>query len=618
MDDTRGDERQPFDAKPGQTDDLATHRLPVAEFERICGGAVTEATMVLLEKTQYSQRKLALRALLERLEDTPGVVGVPVSPDHAWQILAKAERRDPAALAEILLYPPVGVWLTRALHHTHPDRSGAQTWPELGYLQLIVAAAAVRCDIECTIQVPVRHGVIALPTLGQVRLPTDFPIGLAEVRCAARSVRVLACDEVVAVDFQQGIATSAFSPTKRYRHTSRGLTLAAPIEDQDPYRGFGSPQAPAELDQTDLAEWRKMLDEAWDVLTVWHPELARELSAGLRTLVPIRRDLGIVGASSPAAFGGIVLSATGSAVELAETLSHELQHSKLNGLLGVVTLAADDGGCRFYAPWRDDPRPLTGLLHGIYAFTGGVEFMRVQRNASREPDVRRIDFAFAQRRHQLRQAINLLAGTDALTEHGRRLVAVADQRLTVCERPSVPSDLTRLVELITADHHALWRLNVVRPDPVAVRSMCAAWLDGAPAPDLTAGPDQVISDQDRALPGHRRSLLRTKALDPELFARQTQRPAALTGTTPRADAALCAGDADVSAMGYHDRLRTDPNDREAWVGLGLALHEQGRTGPAGALLRSPELTFAAHQRVHAVSGEAPDPIAFAGWVAGTS
>jgi len=39
-------------------------------------------------------------------------------------------------------------------------------------------------------------------------------------------------------------------------------------------------------------------------------------------------------------------------------------------LNAVVELVDLPGGKElFYAPWRDDPRPLLGLLHGIYAFT---------------------------------------------------------------------------------------------------------------------------------------------------------------------------------------------------------------------------------------------------------
>ncbi len=371
MDDSPHDGHEPFGSELARSGYPHRHRLPAASFEQLCGGPVAEATMALLERSQYSQRKLALRALIQQLEHNPDAVGPLVLPDQAWRILAAAERRDPAAVREILLYPPVGVWLRRALHHTRREQTCGLPWTELGYLQLIAAAAAVSCRVSCVVRVPVWHGVVTLPTVGQVRLPTRFPIGTAEVHHTEHGTRVLACGGRVSVDLHPDVRDRVFSPAKRQVSTARGLTMVARIEDLDPYRGFGDPQPPTELDQPSLAEWRKMLDEAWEALTVWHPDYARELSAGLRALIPIRRDLGIVGASSPAAFGGIILSAAASAIELAETLVHELQHSKLNALMELIELTHDDDRPRHYAPWRDDPRPLTALLHGIYARSTG-------------------------------------------------------------------------------------------------------------------------------------------------------------------------------------------------------------------------------------------------------
>ncbi len=171
MDDSPHDGHEPFGSELARSGYPHRHRLPAASFEQLCGGPVAEATMALLERSQYSQRKLALRALIQQLEHNPDAVGPLVLPDQAWRILAAAERRDPAAVREILLYPPVGVWLRRALHHTRREQTCGLPWTELGYLQLIAAAAAVSCRVSCVVRVPVWHGVVTLPTVGQVRLP---------------------------------------------------------------------------------------------------------------------------------------------------------------------------------------------------------------------------------------------------------------------------------------------------------------------------------------------------------------------------------------------------------------------------------------------------------------
>jgi HEXXH motif-containing protein len=587
---------------------LATHRISRAEFDELCAGPVTGDTMALLERSQHSHRRLAFLALVNQLRGDPAAAGKLVRPEFAWQSIAAAERRDPGAVADILMYPTVGVWLTRALHNTRPGQAVA--WPELGYLHLIAAAAAIRTGHHCTIRVPVSHGLVSLPTVGHVRVSRAFPVGAVDVVCAGASSRV---DVHGTASIPLDSANSAFTPVGRHVVTSRGLTLRTRIEDKDPYHGFGDPRPPAELRQSEFAEWRKLLDEAWDVLTLSHPGHARELAAGLRALGPIEPDQDTVGASSPAAFGGIRLSATDSATEFAEALVHEMQHSKLNALLGLVQLTDHDSGRRYLAPWRDDPRPLVGVVHGIYAFTCGVEFWLAQEPVAREAEARHMAFTLAHRRAQIRRAITTSKASGHLTRPGEALVDVVSARLALCEQVPVGDTLSRTATAMVDDHQALWHLRYARPDAESVVALATAWLAGAPPPTWSRSPRITTDDDHRRLPSNRRTLLRAKAAEPELFASLVRRPTALPGTTPRADAALCTGDFAGAALAYEERLRAEPEDLPAWVGLGLAVQAQGRA--AAALLEHPHVTVAVHRRVREVSGEAPNPTALSAWVA---
>jgi HEXXH motif-containing protein len=585
---------------------LSTHLLTRAGFDELCAGPVSGDTMALLGRSQYSHRRLALRALLDQLRANPAVVGNGVAPEEAWRTLAEAERRNAEAVADILMHPTVGVWLTRALHHTRPGRT--TPWPELGYLHLVSAAAAVRCGCPGSVRVPVWHGIVSLPTVGHARIPGTFPVGAVDVICAASGSRIQVNH---AVTIPLDGTSSAFTTARQHVSTSRGVTLRAWIEDRDPYHAFGEPRPPTELTGSEYAEWCKLLDEAWDLLTLNHPASARELAAGLRALGPIEPDLDTVGASSAAAFGGIRLSAGGSATDFAEALVHEMQHSKLNALLGLVTLTDNDDG-RYLAPWRDDPRPLVGLVHGVFAFTCGVEFWLAQEPVAQEDEACRMAFAVAYRRAQIRRAIHTLTTSGNLTRPGEALVDAVSARLAVCEQSVVGANLSQTVTTMIDDHQALWRLRHARPDMAAVAALATAWLDGGAPP---AGPHDsatVTTDDGRRLPSNRRTLLRAKATEPELFASLVRVPASLPGTTPRADAALCTGDYPGAATAYENRLHADPDDTQAWVGLGLALRAQGRT--ATALLEHPELTVAVHRQVRMLGRQAPDPVALSGWM----
>ncbi|TDV53602.1 HEXXH motif domain-containing protein [Actinophytocola oryzae] len=561
--------------------------------------------MALLENSQHSHRRLAFRALLDQLRVNPATVGTRVQPEEAWRVLAEAERRDADVVADILMYPTVGVWLTRALHHTRAGRG--TPWAELGYLHLIAASAAIRCGYQCTIRVPVWRGFVSLPTVGHLRLPGAFPSGSVDVACAGAGSRAHV-NRAVTIPLDG--TDPAFTPTRRHVNTSRGVTMCVWVEDRDAYHGFGDPVPPVVLTDAESSEWHKLLDEAWDVLTLDHPRHARELAAGLRMVVPIEPDSDTIGASSPAAFGGVRMSANASATEFAEALMHELQHSKLNGLMGLVKLVEDDGG-RYLAPWRDDPRPLAGLVHGVYAFTCGVEFWLAQEPTAQVHEARRIAFDIAYRRAQVRRALGTLAASGHLTQPGEALVEAVSARLAVCEQAPVTTMLARTVTTMLDDHQGLWRLRHVRPDGEAVTALATAWRDGAPPPSRAVG-SHVVTGDERRLPANRHALLRARAIDPDLYAALARVPAELPGTTPRADAALCGGDHAGAATAYENRLHDDPEDGQAWVGLGLALRAQGRN--ATALLAHPEVTVAVHRRVRLLTGRAPRPTALSAWL----
>ncbi|MBY8849736.1 hypothetical protein K7G98_15165 [Saccharothrix sp. MB29] len=541
--------------------------LSGADFDLFCAGPVTTEVMAVLRRAQYGRRRLALRALLDvarRGGDRDAV-------ERSWRLLADAELSDPASVEDVLMAPAVGSWLARTLREV--VRVGGPA-AGAGVLHAGAAAAAVRAGVPGRVTVPVAHGVVTLPTVGQCRAPAGADTVELSVGDAGGPVLL------------DG-AEPRFRPFHRHRSEARGLALEVGVDDVDPQRRFSAPAAPAPLDEDEYAHWCAVLDEAWTLLTGWHTGYAAELSAGLTSLVPLAPDSGAVGASSATAFGAVALSTRGSVAEFAETLVHELQHSKLNAVLDLVTLHEEGDDKRHYAPWRDDPRPLTGVLHGLYAFVSVVEFWHGQSPGS---------FALALRARQLRLALDGLAGL-RLTGMGRRLVAAVDRRLGACAPDPAASPFTDLVDRITADHRASWRVRHVRPRPEDVAVLADDWLAGR-GPSAPVRGD-VTAGTARAGAG-RAALLRLRALDPAGFA-ATRR----TG----ADAAYAHDDFEDAARGYLDRLREEPDNGAAWVGLGLATS-------APALLDRPEVVRAVHAEVRARGARTPDPLRLAHWVAG--
>ena len=85
-----------------------------------------------------------------------------------------------------------------------------------------------------------------------------------------------------------------------------------------------------------------------------------------------------------------------AALRLAESLVHECMHLHLTLIEAVLPLVEDERASTF-SPWRRRPRPLRGVLHGLYVFTVIDAFLEVlERGGSLGPDEAR--FAAGRRR----------------------------------------------------------------------------------------------------------------------------------------------------------------------------------------------------------------------------
>ncbi|MDQ2585578.1 hypothetical protein CKY47_16635 [Saccharothrix yanglingensis] len=569
--------------------ELDTHRLPRFVFDEICSGAVSVDGMAILRRTQHSVRRLRLRAFLEAARPIGERLGPFADLDGAWALLASAERTAPEVVESVLMHHSVGVWLGRALRQVLGTAADATPlWSEVGWFHAVAAAAAVRADLPCDVTVPVVHGTVTIPSVGAFRLSRRFPVGQARVVNSAAGLSV----EVPGVDTSVGWAKA-----KRLRGSARGYGFDVLVDDLEPYREFTGPVPPGPLDDATWDEWRKLLGETWELLAEHHRPQAEELAAGLAAVVPLDTRRDVFAASSSAAFGAIALSPKRSAVEFGEALVHEIQHSKVNALLDLVDLHTGDDEPVHYAPWRDDPRSLEGLLHGVYAFVSVAEYWHAQRGHVPASLARRAQFNLGHRARQVGAAVDGMRGLVELTDLGRRFVAGVAVRLAACAPDDLWPDVATAVDEITALHATTWRLRHVRPDPGAVDAAVTAWLDRRPAPVVDPRGGRVVPSAaagDSALT----ALLRLRALDPDEFARLSYR------RTPEHD--YLRDDRVGAVRGFAARLLGAPHDSASWAGLGLALRS-----PTVRVM--PEVVCAVHRGVAARAAAAPDPVALVAW-----
>ncbi|MEV2210439.1 HEXXH motif-containing putative peptide modification protein [Streptomyces sp. NPDC050997] len=581
----------------------APFRIPEGIFAELAAGGGSAAAVGFLIRAERARRLLLLRTLLDRLGPLP----TPLTPAaEAWHALKEAAARAPEPVDGLLLAPATGAWIAHLLRRIHGTATGPPLWAEAGHLGALATAASLLAGTRTDLRVPLADGGLTLPGLGLARLPDAEPglsVGQARtdegrltltgpardggtrtltVRPATESLESLggggvqrgACAAPVGADpAGHGQPYASWLPLRTLTHSAPTGSVAIPLDDLDPYRDLDDPLPPARLDQAEAEAWQRLFEEAVALLAEpGGTGPGRFDPAAIRAVVPWGRTSTVppapptvrVSASSGDSFGAMVISRPSSALALAETLVHEFQHSKLAALLHLFPLLDDDRRERYYAPWRADPRHLTGLLHGAYAFTGVAGFWRDRLAAARDDRTGTRDegaaelagYHFALRRLQSRLVVRTLLAEGRLTPQGRALVSGLARTLDGWLRERVPAPALARARTAAALHRTEWRLrNVVpvtdpgyRPDSPRFR------------PDRTSWPD-----------------VRTHAF-------------AIRPTAPRTgDEYLAAGNPAAALVRYDDELTADPAEPHTLAGwiVARAALDPGRT--ARRILARPEL-----------------------------
>jgi HEXXH motif-containing protein len=197
------------------------------------------------------------------------------------------------------------------------------------------------------------------------------------------------------------------------------------------------------LDDVSTVEWQEMLSEAWETLLDTDAALAAEIRATLKVIVPVvsSNPTKHLSATYSETWGTVHMSYSRRVAVILEALVHEYMHNKLNTLLSVdPVIVGPTNEAIFYSPFRSDPRPLLGLLHGIFAFHGVTRFWEV---FLRRPQAH-ADGAWVQRRAlelycKVQIAINDLQSVAQLTPIGKTLLDTIAESSAGVALPAVSS-----------------------------------------------------------------------------------------------------------------------------------------------------------------------------------
>jgi hypothetical protein len=303
------------------------------------------------------------------------------------------------------------------------------------------------------------------------------------------------------------------------------ITFSVRLEDRDERRGLLGLAPSVPLNDLEVAHWQECLTAAWRLLVTRHRAAALLLAEVLTCIVPVESDAGAGGisATSADAFGAVAISRPADAAGFAVGLLHEAHHSLLNATTHLFDLhkapreglredprgdpqedRRGDLPARDYSPWRDDPRPPSGILHGAYAYLAVTRFWRAEARATGQPLA---TFEFCRWREAVATTAERLlstgglsaatggptAATGGLTAAGRRFTGALLDEVRPWLAEAADPRITHLARLANDDHYVRWRLRNMRPE---VGPLLAAFRRGDPPPPVAS---RLITDDRRAL-----------------------------------------------------------------------------------------------------------------------
>jgi uncharacterized protein len=399
------------------------HVMPQSEFDALAAGYGDAASVSSLSAAQRSVRRALLSLVRQRgSQDVSGTFA------GGWDLLTRLDRSGPAVVDEVLAHPYVRAWAERGL------RSPGSLPGDLGHLASIAAAAAIRSGALAELDVPVTGGYVHLPTLGRLRVGDTGTATIAtqgkgafEVRAASGKWHIESGPVSPNTVSQNTVSPTTVSPTTGAWEPVRELRAAGftvRLEDTDPYRDCHQWSAADRLSDDEVAAWQAQFTEAWRLIERAYPGYAPGVAAGLTTVLPLANDVPgrEISAAARQAFGAVAAARPASGADLALLIIHEFQHVKLGALTDMFDLCDRTDQRVFFAPWRDDPRPLGALLQGTYAHIAVTDYWRVRRHEVTGPDALAAAERFARWRTMTAEAIETLAGSGALTPLGARFV----------------------------------------------------------------------------------------------------------------------------------------------------------------------------------------------------
>ena len=215
-------------------------------------------------------------------------------------------------------------------------------------------------------------------------------------------------------------------------------------------------------DSSKIDSFAAVLRKAITYIETFNLKINEEINTLVREVVPCNPEIPNVYPSGTCVHtpSAVYLAYTEDVDIAAELLIHETGHLKLRILDAdsPILLVNDPkeqwDSCKWYSPWRDDPRSLMGVIHAIFVFieVANYHLYRVKLNIDNRTSLRR----FTTLVYQLIEARKNNPIDTYLSGRGRLLFEEIDHYLTIFCRAVKEIPQSELSKPLYAERHRLW------------------------------------------------------------------------------------------------------------------------------------------------------------------
>lgn len=179
-----------------------------------------------------------------------------------------------------------------------------------------------------------------------------------------------------------------------------------------------------------IADAAALIEEVW-------PEIAQDIGIFTHVIVPIWLPKAQRGAFTVSSRQGAIFVGEGNCDDVAEMILHENAHVKLRQIQLIDTLLRDplDETIKIAVPWRPDPRPVPGVIEGLFVFSHVAEF-----HLKREPRSAELDSRTERLVAHLVAAYEAVVDCADLTEAGEEFISeIGDWIRSLADRVNCPA-----------------------------------------------------------------------------------------------------------------------------------------------------------------------------------